>query len=190
MIVMQDKIQEIIDELKITNAETFYHSIHVKSYVYKMLRYMNEAGITSYSQQEIEFICKGAILHDIGKLFVKNYILTKDSFLTDEEKDEMTEHTRLGFEAVEEVLFEDEYEIIKNICLYHHERADGKGYEQKTDIPLYVQIVSICDAYDALTSDRIYRAGMSRDEAMALITGGRCGYFDDQIVEYLKLATE
>lgn len=190
MIVMQDKLQEMIDELKDTNAETFYHSIHVKSYVYKMLKCMNASGYTSYSQQEIEFICKGAILHDIGKLYVKNYILTKDSFLTDEEKDQMIEHTRLGFEAVEEVLFDDEYEIIKNICLYHHEREDGKGYEQKMDIPLYVQIVAICDAYDALTSDRVYRAGMSRQEAVGLITDGKCGYFNDQIIEYLKLSTE
>ena len=98
MIVMQDKLQEIIDELKVTNAETFYHSIHVKSYVYKMLKCMNASGDTSYSQQEIEFICKGAILHDIGKLYVKNYILTKDSFLTDEEKErfEIIEKTYLN----------------------------------------------------------------------------------------------
>ena len=190
MIIMQEKLQELIDELKITNAETFYHTIHVKTYVYKMLKVMNADGFTSYSQQEIEFICKGAILHDIGKLFVKNCILTKDSFLTEEERDEMIEHPRLGFNAIEEYLFEDEYEIIKNICLYHHEREDGNGYEQKTNLPVYVQAVAACDVYDALTSDRVYRAGLSRDVALEIISEGKSGYFDKKIINYLKLATE
>ena len=105
--------------------------------------------------------------------------------LTDKEKEFMTEHTRLGFEAVESSLTEEEYDFVKNICLYHHERIDGKGYEGIADLPLYVQIVSICDAYDALTSDRVYRDAMEPEKAIALIENGDCGCFDERIVEYL-----
>ena len=190
MIIMQEKLQELMNELKISNSETYYHSIHVKTFVYNMIKRMNTEGFTSYTGSEIDCICKGARLHDVGKLYVGNYILTKDSFLTDEEKQRMIEHTRLGFEAVEEHLNADEYEIIKNICLYHHERCDGKGYNGKSDLPIYVQAVAVCDAYDALTMDRIYREAMSRDEAISVIENGGCGSFDEKFIEFLKKITE
>ena len=185
MIIMPERLQELMDELKVTNSETFYHSIHVKSYVMTMIKHMSADGIISYTKGELEIILKGALLHDVGKLFVKNVILTKDSRLTDEEKDSMTEHTTLGFEAVESSLTEAEYEIVKNICLYHHERIDGNGYEGKTDLPMYVQIVSICDAYDALTCDRVYREALEPEKAIELIKSGACGAFDDEVIEYL-----
>ncbi len=185
MIIMPERLQELMDELKISNAETFYHSIRVKSYVMKMMKHMTDDGILPYTQSEKEAILKGALLHDIGKLYVKNVILTKDSRLTDEEKGCITEHTRLGFEAVESSLTDEEHDIVKNICLYHHERIDGKGYEGKTDLALYVQIVSICDSYDALTSDRIYRDALESEMAVSLIKNGDCGTFDETIIKYL-----
>lgn len=185
MIIMPERLQELMDELKVSNAETFYHSLHVKSYVLAIMKHLINDGVISYSKSELDAILKGALLHDIGKLFVKNSILTKDSRLTDEEKGHMTEHTRLGFEAVESSLRDEEYEIVKNICLYHHERIDGKGYEGKADLPEYVQIVSVCDVYDALTTDRIYREAIEPEKAIDLIQNGNCGIFDDQIVKYL-----
>ena len=185
MIIMPERLQELMDELKTTNAETFYHSLHVKSYVLAIMKHLGNDGVVSYTKSELDAILKGALLHDIGKLFVKNVILTKDSGLTDEEKECMTEHTRLGFEAVESCLTDEEYDIVKNICLYHHERIDGKGYEGKTDLPTYVQIVSACDVYDALTTDRIYRDALEPDKAISLIQNGECGVFDDKIIKYL-----
>ncbi len=185
MIIMPERLQELMDELKATNAETFYHSLHVKSYVLAMMKHMNNDGILSYTKSETEAILKGALLHDIGKLFVKNSILTKHSRLTDEEREFMTKHTRLGFEAVESSLTEEEYNIVKNICLYHHERIDGKGYVGITDLPTYVQIVSACDAYDALTTDRIYREALEPEKAISIIQNGDCGYFDEKIIKYL-----
>ena len=185
MIIMPERLQELMDELKATNAETFYHSLHVKSYVMTVLKHMKNDGVVSYTKSETDAILKGALLHDIGKLFVKNIILTKDSRLTDEERDCMTEHTRLGFEAVESSLTDEEYEFVKNICLYHHERIDGKGYEGKSDLPVYVQVVSLCDVYDALTTDRIYRDALEPEKAIALIQEGACGSFDADILKYL-----
>ena len=185
MIIMPERLQELMDELKVANAETYYHSIHVKAYVMAMMKKMTADGVLSYTKIEREAILKGALLHDIGKLFVKNVILTKDSRLTDEEKMNMTEHPRLGFEAVASSLTELEYDIVQNICLYHHERIDGNGYEGKTELPAYVQIVSACDVYDALTTDRIYRDALEPSAAISMIQNGDCGTFDPEIIKYL-----
>lgn len=190
MIIMPERLQEIMDELKIVSAETYYHSIHVKSYVYKMIKLMNEDGFTDYTKSEIECICKGALLHDVGKLYVKNVILTKTSSLTDEEREKVVEHTRLGFDAVKDSLTRDELGFVQNICLYHHERIDGSGYVGKTDLFPYVQAVAACDVFDALTTVRIYREALTREEALGMIKRGRCGAFDERIVGYLERITE
>ena len=189
MIIMPEKLQELMDELKKTSAETYYHSLHVKALCIKMIKLMNSRKFSDFTAEETASISKGALLHDIGKLFVKNVILTKEHKLTPEEMTDIVNHTKFGFEAVCDVLTGDEYEIIKNICLYHHERIDGSGYEKKTDIPLYVQIVSACDVFDALNSDRIYRKGFSRDETIKIIESGQCGAFSKEVIEYLKEVT-
>ena len=186
MIIMPERLQELMDELKESSHETYYHSIHVKTYVYKMIKNTNNEGLTDYSTDDIEAICKGALLHDIGKLYVRNYVLTKDTRLTDLEKETLTDHTRLGFEAVESSLTEFEYDFVRNICLYHHERCDGSGYEKKTDLPMYVNIVAICDVYDALTSNRVYRDALEREKALELIESGACGAFSEELIEHLK----
>lgn len=186
MIVMTKRLQEILDELKVTNAETYYHSIRVKTLVFKMIKLTNSEQFTSYTPQEIDYICKGAILHDVGKLSVKNAVLTKDSFLTPEEKANMYHHTTSGFEMICNELTEEEYDIIKNICLYHHERTDGSGYEGKCDLPIYVQIVSACDVFDALCTDRIYRKGLSYEATLRVMKEGGSGHFDEKILEYLE----
>lgn len=186
MIIMPERLQELMDELKAANAESFYHSLHVKAHALAIMKKMSRDGVISYTKSETKAILKGALLHDIGKLFVKNVVLTKDTKLTSEEKKHMTEHTHLGFEAVESSLTDEEYDIVKNICLYHHERIDGKGYEGKTDLPMYVQIISACDVYDALTTDRTYRKALSHERALSMIQNGDCGTFAPEIVKYLK----
>lgn len=188
MITMTPKLKEMLDELKLSNAETFYHSLHVKNLCCKMIRLMNEDKVTNYTPVEIDAICKGALLHDIGKLMVKNFILTKDAALTSEEKEKIRLHTKLGFEAICDELADNEYEIIKNICLYHHERIDGKGYHGKTDLPQYVELVAACDVFDALYSDRVYRDGFSYSKTFDIIESGGSGYFSDYIIRYLKKA--
>ena len=186
MIIMPERLQELMDDLKDTSPETYYHSIRVKTYVYKMIKNTNREGFTDYSAEEIEVICKGALLHDLGKLFVRNYVLTKDSRLTELEKEAITNHTRLGFDAVESSLTKLEYDVVRNICLYHHERIDGNGYEKKTGLPMYVDIVAICDVYDALTSNRIYRDALNREEAIELIKNGECGAFREELVKHIE----
>lgn len=190
MIIMPERLQELMDELKLASSETYYHSIHVKSYVYNIIKFTNASGITSYSKSEFDAICKGALLHDIGKLYVGNFILTKNERLSKEERDRMTEHTKLGFEAVKSSLTDEECEIVKNICLYHHERQDGSGYDSLTGLPLYVHITALCDVFDALTTDRIYRDALDNETAIRMIEAGDCGYFDKELINYLKIITE
>ena len=190
MIIMPERLQELMDELKLSSSETYYHSIHVKGYVCKIIRQTNADGVTGYSKSEIDAIGKGALLHDVGKLYVRNYVLTKDSSLTERERNVITEHTRLGFEAVESSLSADEYEIVKNICLYHHERYDGSGYEAKTDLPVYVSIVALCDVFDALTTNRVYRDAVDVKTAVNMIKDGQCGAFPQEILKYIDIIAE
>ena len=86
MIKLSRKLDMLMKELKKTSAETFFHCLRTKKYTCALINVLNSAGVTDYSPDEIDTICKGAMLHDLGKLKVRNYILTKDEFLTDEEK--------------------------------------------------------------------------------------------------------
>lgn len=191
LIVMTPELQRMMEELKVTNAETFYHALHVKYLTVKIIKKMNELSITDYTPFEIDCICKGALLHDLGKLGVKNIVLTKETSLSEEEWEDIKKHPVHGYEMIQSELTEDESEIVKNICLYHHERIDGKGYEGKKDIPLYVQIVSVCDVFDALCSDRVYKEGMPCNQALELIESGQAGCFEKNITDCLRaVATE
>jgi putative two-component system response regulator len=177
----------MMQNLKITNAETYYHAIHVKYLTVKMIKTMNAFSITNFSPFEIDCIGKGALLHDLGKLCVENVILTKCSSLSGEEWENIKKHPAQSYDMIKDELSEYEREIVKNICLYHHERIDGKGYMGHTDIPTYVQIVSVCDVFDALCSDRSYKNGMSHDQAFNLIKEGKAGCFSKRIIECLSM---
>lgn len=101
----------------------------------------------------------------------------------------MAQHTELGYEKIACELTEQEHEIIKNICLYHHERSDGSGKNGMTDLPMYLRIVSLGDVFDALYSDRVYRKGLSYYETMDIIKKGGSGHFDDDVIDILETAT-
>lgn len=188
MITFSRECEKLMQDLKKASPETYYHSIRVKKLTLDMLRYVN-AQQNRFSQDEIDAICKGALLHDIGKLFVRNFILTKDSKLTEDEAEAMSLHTAHGSSALEKRLSEEEAEMILSICLNHHERI-GPGKGDENSVPLYVQIVSVCDAYDALVSDRVYRVGYPKETALAMIEGGECGRFSAYMLECLKAITE
>ena len=188
MIKMTNKLTELMNELKRTNPDTFYHCLRVKRLAYEMLRKTNHDGITTYSEKEISIICKGALLHDIGKLYVENSVLTKASALEDDEMANMRQHTLLGCLAIEGELCNDEREIVLGICRWHHERRDGSGYESKRDIPLYIEIVALCDVFDALHSDRVYRKGLSEKKSLEMIKELHFG--DESLVECLGYVVE
>ncbi len=185
MINMDKRLEKKIKDFKEYEPETYYHCLRVKKYVYRMLSSVLVRGHISLSNAECEIVCKGAMLHDIGKRDLDNRILTSLDKLTGEEKLHVQKHTELGCKELEGMLSEDEEEIIDNICRYHHEKIDGSGYLGMTEIPEYVQIVSICDVYDALTSDRVYREGYDSETAIEMIESGECGVFEDWLIEGL-----
>ncbi|MCL2099874.1 MAG: response regulator [Oscillospiraceae bacterium] len=139
---------------------------------------------------------KAAPLHDVGKIAVPDEILLKPGKLTPEEFAVMETHTSKGSEIIEQLLKDDTGESedlylrhCYDICRFHHERWDGKGYPDKISgeaIPLSARIVSIVDVYDALVSKRVYKPAFTHEEALKMITeDAENGKFDMRIVKAL-----
>ena len=117
----------------------------------------------------VETIRVGGLLHDVGKMMVPVDILTKPGRLTEQEWRALQNHPEYGFDMAERLGFESS---ILDIILYHHERNDSSGYPDGLNghsIPWTVRIVSVMDAFDALTSPRAYRAALSIEAARALL---------------------
>jgi diguanylate cyclase (GGDEF)-like protein/putative nucleotidyltransferase with HDIG domain len=135
---------------------------------------------------EIEALQAGALLHDIGKLAVPEYILTKPGKLTPEEFAKMKVHPIVGAEIVEQVQFP--YPVAP-IVRAHHEKWDGSGYPfglKGEDIPIGARILSAVDYLDALASDREYRRALSLDDAMARVEEESGRGLDPKVVEALS----
>ena len=132
---------------------------------------------------EIERLYRGGLLHDIGKIGVPLTIIDKKGRLTDEEMAVMKSHVTIGAKILEPLTA---LEDVLPIVLYHHERFDGKGYEAGlagTDIPQLARILCVADSYDAMRSDRPYRAGRSPDETLEEIALCAGSQFDPEAVE-------
>lgn len=136
-----------------------------------------------FSEKEISLLEDLCILHDIGKIGVPEKILAKPTSLSEEEWQVIKKHPEIGEEILKPI------EFLKpglSIVLDHHERPDGKGYPQGLkgdEIPLLASIVSVADAFDAMTSDRPYRKAFSKDEATAIIEENTGTQFDSRVVE-------
>ena len=140
------------------------------------------ARLFGLSEPEIESLRAGALMHDIGKLAVPDYILNKPGALTPAEFDKMKVHTIVGAEILERVGFP--YPVVP-VVRHHHERWDGRGYPDglKGDqIPITARILTVSDCFDAVREDRQYRKAMSREEAIALLKDGSGTFFDPEVV--------
>ena len=136
-------------------------------------------------EEGVEGLKAAALLHDIGKLAIPEYILNKPSGLTKWEIQKMQIHPDVSAEILETVPFP--YEVVPYVR-HHHEKWDGTGYPdglKGTDIPLGARILSVADCYDALRSDRPYRAAMSREVALEYITGLARKSYDPAVVDVL-----
>jgi diguanylate cyclase (GGDEF)-like protein/putative nucleotidyltransferase with HDIG domain len=139
--------------------------------------------IIGLSEMEIEALKAGALLHDIGKIGVPAYILNKPGKLTEHEFEQMKMHTIIGADMLSNVDFR--YPVVP-IVRHHHERWDGRGYPdglKEEDIPITARILTLVDNYDALRSDRPYKKGMTREEALAYIEHNAAVFFDPGLVE-------
>ncbi len=135
------------------------------------------------SEAELRALHAGALLHDIGKLAVPEYILNKPGKLTEAEFAKMKIHPTVGGDILKRVNFP--YPV-EDIVRYHHEKWDGSGYPKglKSEaIPLVARIISVVDFYDATRCDRPYRKGMKREESLALLRSMVGSAFDPKVVE-------
>jgi diguanylate cyclase (GGDEF)-like protein/putative nucleotidyltransferase with HDIG domain len=138
------------------------------------------------SSDEVHALQAASILHDIGKLAVPDYIISKPGKLTPDEFDKMKVHTVVGAEILEQVAFP--YPVAP-IVRSHHEKWDGSGYPdglKAEDIPIGARILSAVDCLDALASDRQYRRALPLDEAMEYVAGLSARSFDPQVVNILQ----
>ena len=134
------------------------------------------------SDAEIEALKAGALLHDIGKLAVPDYILNKPDKLTVAEFDKMKVHTIVGAEILTRVAFP--YPVVP-VVRHHHERWDGRGYPdglRGDQIPITARILSIVDCFDAVREDRQYRKAMTREHAIDLIRSSAGTMYDPEVV--------
>lgn len=139
------------------------------------------------SENELHELELSAMLHDIGKIAIKDNVLNKQGKLNDEEWNEMKKHPEIGYRIA---LSMPELNQVANFILCHHERFDGKGYPngiKGNEIPLMARIVSIADAYDAMTSDRPYRRAMTKKAALDEILKNSGTQFDPEIVDKFAL---
>jgi diguanylate cyclase (GGDEF)-like protein/putative nucleotidyltransferase with HDIG domain len=135
------------------------------------------------SEAELRALHAGALLHDIGKLAVPEYILNKPGKLTEAEFAKMKIHPTVGGDILKRVNFP--YPV-EDIVRYHHEKWDGSGYPKGLKgeaIPLVARIISVVDFYDATRCDRPYRKGMKREESLALLRSMVGSAFDPKVVQ-------
>ncbi len=157
---------------------------HAQRLIYYSRLIGKKLHLTDQQLNELELL---STLHDIGKIGISDLILNKPGRLSDEEWVEMKKHPEIGYRIA---MSSSELAPIAEYILYHHERWDGSGYPQGLggeEIPLLSRIISVADAYDAMTEDRPYRKAMSMEEACAELCRNSGTQFDPNIVEvFLK----
>ncbi|WP_245613682.1 HD-GYP domain-containing protein [Alkalihalobacterium bogoriense] len=157
------------------------HSIRVATYAVEIGKRAN------LSAESLQLLKETALLHDIGKIGIPDHILLKDGPLSDEEYEEIKKHPVLGEEILRQVQPEDVMKRFLPGVRSHHERIDGKGYPDRLqghDIPMMGRILAVADAYDAMTSDRPYRKGMTSKKAAEILKSGKGTQWDARFVDY------
>ena len=175
------------------NSESREHILHIKTATEMMLRQLIKiTDVYHLTEADIALITTASSLHDIGKIYIPEEILNKPGRLTDEEFKIMKTHSELGADIIQDMHLPQENLLVHTaweICRWHHERWDGKGYPdglKGEEIPISAQVVSIADVYDALTSERCYKKAFDHDTAIKMILDGQCGQFNPILLKCLK----
>ena len=156
------------------------HSNRVKMYSELICEVMNVDERTTAN------IIHAAILHDIGKIGIRDAVLQKDGKLTDDEYKHIQEHVKITYDILNRVYISEEFKEVAEIASSHHEKYDGTGYFRKlkgNDIPFGGRVLAVSDVFDAITSKRHYRDKMPIRNALDIIKSGAWKHFDGDIVE-------
>lgn len=175
-------LQKVLYEI---SMETEQHAERLKKYCLAMGKAMD------LTHRELDELALLAVLHDIGKVGISMEILNKDGPLTEEEWVEMKRHPEIGCRIAQNTL---ELVNVADYILSHHERWDGRGYPRGLrgkEIPLLARILAVADAYDAMTTDRVYRKALSREKAWRELKKNAGSQFDPEVVKvFLELFGE
>lgn len=187
--MMIDILSHIVE---FRNGESGWHVRHVHTLTELLLEHLvRKTDQYNISQQDISIISMASALHDIGKIAIDEKILNKPGRFTDDEFEIMKTHSAIGGDLLRDLpLYQDEPLVkrAREICRWHHERYDGRGYPdglKGDEIPISAQIVALADVYDALTSERCYKKAIPHEEAVRMILDGKCGTFNPLLMECL-----
>ena len=169
-----DTLTQVIDE---KDHYTHTHSKNVTKYAVVIAKEMK------LKPHQIEVVERAAKLHDLGKIGIHDYILTKPDKLTSEEWEEIKTHSLIGAKILEPLAFLNG--VIKTVRS-HHERYDGKGYPESKkgrEIPLEARILAVADAFDAMLSERPYRKALSKEQTIKELKKNSGTQFDPEVVK-------
>ena len=178
--------------IEFRDEETGHHVERVQKYLKILLKAMEKSNL--YDDEiiawDIDAFLKSALLHDVGKIKIRDDILLKPTKLTDDELLNMKLHTLYGkvlLESLQDKIPNQTFlEYAKTLACWHHERWDGKGYPdglKREEIPLQARMLAIADVYDALISERPYKKALLHDEALRIISDGRGSQFDPVLTD-------
>ncbi len=189
-------INALSSVVEFRSLESGEHIKRVKYFTRVLLNYLKKF-YPEYNlpKEQIDLIVNASALHDIGKIAIPDSILLKPGKLSPDEFEEMKKHTLYGCELLEKFKQEnsDFYRYCYDICRHHHEKYDGNGYPDGLvgeEIPIWAQVVSIVDVFDALVSKRVYKTAYAADTAIKMIHNGECGLFSPKILDCFDLAKE
>jgi len=204
---LEKKLQESFEQIKNTQRAsilglatlTEYRTAETGTHLKRMMQFTRVlaswlAKLPKYADyitpEYIEDLCLSSVLHDVGKVSIRDAILSKPDKLTPDEFEHIKQHAALGGDALrsidKEITFQSFLTLGKEIAYYHHERWDGTGYpsgRRGDQIPLSARIVALPDVYDALTSKRAYKEAISHEEAVRIISSERGTHFDPDVVD-------
>lgn len=179
------------------NGESGAHVLHVNQITKLLLKQLIlHTDQYPLSQSDITLISMASSLHDIGKIAIPEEVLNKPGRLTDEEFEIIKTHAAIGADILLSLPADQQsvplVRVAFEICRWHHERYDGKGYPdglKGDDIPIAAQTVALADVYDALTSERCYKKAYSHEDALNMILDGQCGAFNPILLQCLQEIT-
>ena len=166
-----------VTRMKSKDDYTYLHSVAVCALMIALGKQINYQG-------DFHSLGMAGLLHDVGKMAIPDEILNKPGKLTDEEFDIVKNHPFSGWEILKNS--DDVDEIALDVCLHHHERVDGNGYPDKLSgdkLSLVARMAAVCDVYDAITSNRCYKAGWAPADALKKMAEWKDGHFDEKIFQ-------
>lgn len=170
-------IETVLKNINLKYNQEQIHAERVSGYCERIARALK------LDEKSIQDVKTAGVLHDIGKITISPTLLNKNEKLTNEEFEIIKSHPETSYQILKSV---DEYASIAEAVLYHHERYDGKGYPEGLvgeQIPLYARIISVADAYEAMTANRSYQKIKTKDEAIAELINNAGTQFDPKIVD-------